>query len=87
MIDIAGQYNLYGSFNESVVGLIDSNRLNLPTILPPFDINAQALKNLCGVNTPAIQAPAFSPAKKSLLIKEIKFRDKFRKIKYRMLKI
>jgi hypothetical protein len=57
MIDIAGQYNLYGSFNESVANLIDSNKLNLPSILPPFDINVQALKNLCGVSTISVPSP------------------------------
>ena len=78
MIDIAGQYNLYGSFNESVANLIDSNKLNLPSILPPFDINVQALKNLCGVSTISVPSPTLVPRKKSLLIKEIKFSTHFR---------
>ena len=78
LIDIAGQYNLYGSFNESVAGLLDTSTLNIPHLLPPFDVNIQALKNLCGVAAPKTPINPNSPRSQSLLSKEIKFSTNLR---------
>jgi hypothetical protein len=70
MIDIAGQYNLYGSFNKSVKGLLDTTQLHFPELLPPFDINVQALKNICSITT---TSPVKNPKKPiSLFTKEVK---------------
>jgi len=79
LIDVAGQFNLYQSFNASVKTFIDTNALNIEQLLPAFDINVEALKNICGINHSTV-ATAYQLLNKQqpLWSKEIKLSTNLR---------
>jgi hypothetical protein len=79
LIDVAGQFNLYQSFNTSVKSFIDTSVIQLESLLPAFDINVEALKNICGMSqTPLPTTNQLLNKRQPLWSREIKLSTNLR---------